>query len=102
MERRRFPSFADQSVAHDVSPRGARRRRRTPLVHLWGDAVPGDAIKVPVPPAVLRGDIGKLAAAVVWRLGHGCTTTFKASFASRTNRYPSAAPSRGDRCVIRC
>jgi hypothetical protein len=64
MERGWFPRLADQGVAHDVSPGRARRRRRT-LVHLRGNAVPGDAIEMPVPPTVLRGKVGKLTATVV-------------------------------------
>src|SRR5438093_2164789 len=94
LKRHRLARPPGQGMARYVPPCGARCRGPAEFVNPRAHPIPRFAVELAMPPAVRRRPAGYPAAAVFRMLAHGRTTTFSASVASRTSRYPSAAPSR--------
>src|SRR5437879_9629567 len=94
LKRHRLARTPGQDMACHVLPSGTRPRGPAEFVNPRAHPLPRLPVDLAVPPVVRRRSARYLAAAVFRMLAHGRTTTFSASVASPTSRYPSAAPSR--------
>ncbi len=98
----RFAAIPTEGVADDVPPGRPRPRFSTGLIDTWSDPVPTERVGLEATVRRPRDGspfLGQIAATDFWVLAQGRITTFNASVASQTNRYPSIAVSKEYRCV---